>query len=210
LDSILYYVSENSANLKIAIAETNKFRYNRKYISWIWLNAFQFFYNYGYGNQVNNVISSNQTVDIATQSLGLGYRVGVNFVLPIGDFIGRTARLKSLSYEVEAAKHKQDDARRIYKRMIIDDYFILMTNQKLLFVKSQDLETSRISAEVALIEMRRGKTQPSELGRIRNIMAIAEINYENAKRDFLSSYYKLETTLTVPLTTFKKREVNKP
>jgi outer membrane protein TolC len=194
----------------MAIAETNKFKYNRKYISWVWLNALQLFYNYGYGNQINNVVSSNQTVDIATQSLGLGYRVGINFVLPLGDFIGRSARLKSLSFETEVAKHKQDDARRIYKRMIIDDYFILISNQKLLFVKSQDLETSRISAEVALIEMRRGKTQPSELGRIRNIMAIAEINFENARRDFLSSYYKLETTLTVPLTTFKKREVKKP
>jgi hypothetical protein len=94
--------------------------------------------------------------------------------------------------------------------MIIDDYFVLVANQKLLFVKSQDLETSRITAEVALIEMRRGKTQPSELSRMRNIMAIAEINYEQAKRDFLSSYYKFETTLTVPLITFRKREVKKP
>jgi len=210
LDSILYYASENSANLKMAIAETMKFKYNRKYISWVWLNAFQLFYNYGYGNQINNVISSTQIADVATQSLGIGYRVGFNFVLPIGDFIGRSARLKSLFYETEIARYKQDEARRMYKRMIIDDYFILISNQKLLFVKSQDLETSRISAEVALIEMRRGKSQPSELGRIRNIMAIAEINYENARRDFLSSYYKLETTLTVPLTTFKKREVKKP
>ncbi|MCF8429721.1 MAG: TolC family protein [Bacteroidia bacterium] len=210
LDSILYYVSENSANLKMAIAETMKFKYNRKYISWIWLNAFQLFYNYGYGNQVNNIISSNQTADLATQSLGLGYRVGINFVLPMGDFIGRSARLKSLHFETEIARHKQDEARRLYKRLIIEDYFILISNQKLLFVKSQDLETSRISAEVALIEMRRGKTQPSELGRMRNIMAIAEINFEQARRDFLSSYYKLETTLAVPLTTFKKREVSKP
>ncbi len=210
LDSILYYATENSANLKMAIAETNKFKYNRKYIGWIWLNSVQLFYNYGYGNQVTNTIASNQTIDVAAQSLGIGYRFGVNIVLPLGDLIGRSARLKSLHYETEIARHKQDEARRIYKRMIIDDYFILVSNQKLLFVKSQDLETSRITAEVALIEMRRGKTQPSELSRMRNIMAIAEINYEQAKRDFLSSYYKLETTLTVPLITFRKREVRKP
>jgi hypothetical protein len=210
LDSILLYVSENSANLKMAIAETMKFKYNRKYISWIWLNSFQLFYNYGYGNQLNNIISSAQIPDLATQSLGIGYRFGVNIVLPMGDVIGRSARLKSLNFETDIARYKQDEARRLYKRLVIEDYFILISNQKLLFVKSQDLETSRISAEVALIEMRRGKTQPSELGRIRNIMAIAEINFEQARRDFLSSYYKFETTLSVPLTTFKKGEASKP
>ena len=210
LDSILYYVSENSANLKMAIAETMKSKYNKKYISWIWLNSFQLFYNYGYGNQLNNVISSSQIPDLATQSLGIGYRFGVNIILSMGDFFGRSARLKSLNYETDVARYKQDEARRLYKRLIIEDYFILISNQKLLFVKSQDLETSRISAEVALIEMRRGKTQPSELGRIRNIMAIAEINFEQARRDFLSSYYKFETTLSAPLTKFKKSEEIKP
>jgi outer membrane protein TolC len=147
---------------------------------------------------------------LATQSLGIGYRFGVNIILSLGDFFGRSARLKSLNFETDVARYKQDEARRVYKRLIIEDYFILISNQKLLFVKSQDLETSRISAEVALIEMRRGKTQPSELGRIRNIMAIAEINFEQARRDFLSSYYKFETTLSVPLTTFKKSEISKP
>jgi len=210
LDSILYYVSENSANLKMAIAETMKSKYNKKYISWIWLNSFQLFYNYGYGNQLNNVISSSQIPDLATQSLGIGYRFGVNIILSMGDFFGRSARLKSLNYETDVARYKQDEARRLYKRLIIEDYFILISNQKLLFVKSQDLETSRISAEVALIEMRRGKTQPTELGRIRNIMAIAEINFEQARRDFLSSYYKFETTLSAPLTKFKKSEEIKP
>lgn len=210
LDSILYYATENSANLKMAVAETMKFKYNRDYIKWIWLNSLQLFYNYGYGDQVTNLIASNQQNDVATQNIGIGYRVGFNFVLPLGDLIGRSARLKSLKSETEMAKYKQDEARRIYKRLIIDDYFALVSNQKLLMVKSQDLETSRITAELAFIEMRRGKTQPAELSRLRNIMAVAEIGYEQAKRDFLSSYYRLETTLTVPLIYFKQREVRKP
>lgn len=210
LDSILYYATENSANLKMAVAETMKFKYNRDYIKWIWLNSVQLFYNYGYGNQVTNQIASNQPNDIATQSLGIGYRIGLNVVLPLGELIGRSARLKSLKSETEMARFKQDEARRIYKRLIIDDYFALISNQKFLMVKSQDLETSRITAELAFIEMRRGKTQPAELSRIRNIMAAAEVGYEQAKRDFLSSYYRLETTLTVPLIYFKKREVSKP
>jgi outer membrane protein TolC len=210
LDSILLLATENSANIKMAIAETMKFKYNREYIKWIWLNSVQLFYNYGYGNQVTNQIASNQQVDVATQSLGIGYRVGVNVVLPLGDLIGRAARLKSLKYETDLAMHKQDEARRIYKRLIIDDYFALIANQKLLIVKSQDLETCRITAELAFIEMRRGKTQPAELSRLRNIMAVAEVGYEQAKRDFLSSYYRLESTLTQPLINFRKREVNKP
>jgi len=210
LDSILYYATENSANLKMAIAETMKFKYNRDYIKWIYLNSVQLFYNYGYGNQITNQIASNQQIDVASQSLGIGYRIGLNVILPLGDLIGRSARLKSLRSETDMAKYKQDEARRIYKRLIIDDYFALVSNQKLIRVKSQDLETCRITAELAFIEMRRGKTQPAELSRLRNIMAVAEISYEQAKRDFLSSYYRLETTLTVPLIYFKKREVSKP
>jgi outer membrane protein TolC len=210
LDSILYYATENSPNLKMAIAETMKFKYNRDYIKWIYLNSVQLFYNYGYGNQITNQIASNQQIDVASQSLGIGYRIGLNVILPLGDLIGRSARLKSLRSETDMAKYKQDEARRIYKRLIIDDYFALVSNQKLIRVKSQDLETCRITAELAFIEMRRGKTQPAELSRLRNIMAVAEISYEQAKRDFLSAYYRLETTLTVPLIYFKKREVSKP
>lgn len=210
LDSIIYYVTEKSANYKMAVAETNKFKYNRDYIKWIWLNSVQLFYNYGYGDQVTYIVSSNQQNDVATQNLGIGYRVGINVVLPLGDLMGRSARLKSLKSETEMAQHKQDEAKRIYKRLIIDDYFALISNQKLLLVKSQDLETSRITAELAFIEMRRGKTQPAELSRLRNIMAVAEVGYEQARRDFLASYYRFETTLTQPLTNFKKKEVRKP
>lgn len=210
LDSIIYYVTEKSANYKMAVAETNKFKYNRDYIKWIWLNSVQLFYNYGYGDQVTYIVSSNQQNDVATQNLGIGYRVGINVVLPLGDLMGRSARLKSLKSETEMAQHKQEEAKRIYKRLIIDDYFALISNQKLLLVKSQDLETSRITAELAFIEMRRGKTQPAELSRLRNIMAVAEVGYEQARRDFLASYYRFETTLTQPLTNFKKKEVKKP
>lgn len=205
LDSILLYATENSANVKMAIAETNKFKYNREYIKWVYLNSIQLFYNWGYGSNLNNIIASNQPNDIATQNLNAGYRFGVNLVFPLGDLLGRSARLKSLMHETDLAKHKQDESRRMYKRVIIEDYFNLIANQKLLFVKSQDLETSRIAAELALVEMRRGKIPPSELSRLRSILAIAETAFEIAKRDFSSSYYKLETTLTVPLINFKKR-----
>ncbi|MES2656810.1 MAG: TolC family protein [Bacteroidota bacterium] len=209
LDSILITVTENSAPLKMAIAETNKFKYNRDYIKWIWLNSIQLFYNYAYGNQVNQVVASNVTTDVSTQSLGIGYRVGINIVLPLGDIMGRKARMKSLYYETEMAKHKQDDVKRAYKRQIIDDYFNLISFQKMLWVKSQDLESSRITAELALIEMKRGKIPPAELSRLRNIMAIAEAGFEQAKRDFMASFYKLETTLGVPLIAFKRKGSNK-
>ncbi|MES2381614.1 MAG: TolC family protein [Bacteroidota bacterium] len=209
LDSILITVTENSAPLKMAIAETNKFKYNRDYIKWIWLNSIQLFYNYAYGNQVNQVVASNVTTDVSTQSLGIGYRVGINIVLPLGDIAGRKARMKSLYYETEMAKHKQDDVKRAYKRQIIDDYFNLISFQKMLWVKSQDLESSRITAELALIEMKRGKIPPAELSRLRNIMAIAEAGFEQAKRDFMASFYKLETTLGVPLITYKRKGSNK-
>lgn len=205
LDSIIFYATENSSNVKMAIAETNKFKYNREYIKWVYLNSIQLFYNWGYGSNLNNIVASNQPNDVATQNLNAGYRFGINLVFPLGDLIGRNARLKSLLHETDMAKHKQDEARRMYKRIIIEDYFNLIANQKLLFVKSQDLETTRIAAELSLVEMRRGKIPPSELSRMRGILAISETAFEIATRDFLSSYYKLESTLTVPLFNFKKR-----
>jgi len=205
LDTILLYATEISANVKMAIAETNKFKYNREYMKWIYLNSIQLFYNWGYGSNLNNIVASNQPNDVATQNLNAGYRFGINLVFPLGDLLGRNARLKSLLHETDLAKHKQDEARRMYKRIIIEDYFNLIANQKLLFVKSQDLETTRIAAELSLVEMRRGKIPPSELSRMRGILAISETAFEIASRDFLSSYYKFETTLTVPLYNFKKR-----
>lgn len=205
IDTVLQIAVQNSASVRMTEYEMLKFKHNQNYTRYLILNSLQVFYNYTYGNQFTNLVQSNVATDVQSANLGVGYRVGVNLSIPFGEFLGRSSRLRSQYYETELVRQKMEDVSRIVKKQVVDDYFNLIQAQKTLLVKSQDMETSRVTAEIALIDFKRGKIPPSELSRYRNILAIAETNFELAKRDFMVAYYKLEITIGIPLYKIKKK-----
>lgn len=203
LDSILNAAVRNSYSLKFEDASIDKARFNTKYTRYLFLNGVTGFFNYTYGDQTNlNTLNADGSV--LNNSLGVGYRVGANVTIPMTEVFGRPQRMRQLHAEERMAKFKRMEAEVELKKRVIADYYNLIAAQKMMNVRQQDLESARLTVEIATVEMRRGKIHPSELSRLKNIQAIAESNLELSRRDFMVYYYQLETVLGVRLHTLRK------
>ncbi|GAB1448669.1 hypothetical protein MASR2M44_16850 [Bacteroidota bacterium] len=202
IDSLITLALANNPNVRFENASIRKADYNLKYTKYLWLNGMTGFFNYTYGNQTN-LTTINSDGSVLNNSLGVGWRAGFNFTLPFTEIFGRPARIKQLKAEVDMAKAKKDDQIMDLRRLIIQDYFNLMAAQKLLWIRTQDVESAKLTAEIATVEMKRGKIHPQELSRLKNLQALAESNLELTKKDFMTYYYFLENWVGVKLTTLK-------
>ncbi|NDC31012.1 MAG: hypothetical protein EBZ58_08785 [Bacteroidetes bacterium] len=189
IDSILNYVCKYSPTLKMIEAEEDKSKYNRKYISALWLNGIGLFYNYTYGNQFTSLVSSTMTDQQLSNNLGLGYRFGVNVQFLLGEIYGRKSKLKSLQAEVEMAKQKRAEAIIEVKRKVISDYYDLIANQRLVKLKQTNAESAALTANIAEYEMKRGKIMPSDLSRLKNIQSMA------FQKNIVENYFGLFSNL---------------
>jgi outer membrane protein TolC len=204
LDTILGYAVRFSPAIHFEDASMVKAMYNTKYTRYLWMNGITGFANYTYGNQTN-LNSINSDGSVLNNSLGVGYRFGANITLPLTELFGRPNRMRQLRAEEKMASYKRADAELQLKRNVISDYYNLISAQKIMNVRQQDVESAKLSVEIGSVEMRRGKIHPSELSRLKNIMTIAESNLEMSRRDFMIYYYQLETVLGVKLSTLKRK-----
>ncbi len=203
IDSILKYALLYSPTLKFEDAAIQKSMYNLKYTRFLWMNGITGFYNYSFGNQTNlNSIDNNSA--ILNNSLGLGYRYGFNVVIPLTEFFGRPNRMKQLRAENQMAIHNRELQQIEVEQRVISAYFNLLNAQKQMKIKEQDTESARLTVEIAMIEMRRGKIRPSDLSRLKNVHALAESSLEMSRRDFMIYYYQLESLVGRKLSKFKK------
>lgn len=203
LDTILAYAIRYSPELKFEDASVEKAEYNTKYTRFLFLNGVSGFYNYSWGNQTVLTAVNTDGSNLNT-SLGIGQRFGANVTIPLTEVFGRPHRMKQLKAEEKMARYKRADAEIELKRKIISDYYNLIAAQKIMNVRQQDVESARLSVEIASVEMRRGKIHPSELSRFKNVLTIAESNLEISRRDFMVYYYQLEVVLGVKLSSLKR------
>ncbi|OYU95925.1 MAG: hypothetical protein CFE21_05795 [Bacteroidetes bacterium B1(2017)] len=205
LDTIIAYAVRYSPQLKFEQASVERAEFNTKYTRYLFLNGVTGFFNYTYGDQTN-LNSQNADGTVLNNSLGIGYRFGANVTIPLTEVFGRPNRMKQLKAEERMARYKKDEAELHMKRILIDDYFNLIASQKIMKVRQQDVESARLSVEIADVEMRRGKIHPSELSRLKNILTIAESNLELSRRDFMIYYYQLEAEVGVKLSTLRRKK----
>jgi outer membrane protein TolC len=206
LDSILDFACKFSPSIKMVEAEIDRFKFNTKYISTIWLNGIGVFYNYTYGNQFSSLASTTVAGTTQSSSLGIGDRYGVNVQFLLGEIYGYKNRMKSLKAEVEMARQKRLEVMIEIKRRIIADYYNLVTNQRLVKIKQADAESATISSNIAEYEMKRGKITPAELSRLKNVQSIADINLELSRRDYITVYCQFEALLGCRLSNLKKKK----
>lgn len=206
LDSILDYACKFSPSVKMVEAEIDRFKFNTKYISTIWLNGIGLFYNYTYGNQFSALASSTSAQTTQSSSLGIGDRYGINIQFQLGEIYGYKNRMKSLKAEVEMARQKRQKVMVEIKRRVIADYYNLFTNQRLVKIKQADAESANITASIAEYEMKRGKIMPAELSRLKNVQSIADVNLELSRRDYITVYCQFEALLGCRLSNFKKKK----
>ncbi len=163
-----------------------------------WTNMIGAFFNYGYGNQ-NLVAAGSSNSDLV--SIANGYRVGVNVSVPLSEFATRRDRISLQKHELEATRLKTSEMALVISEQIIDEYYNLLSAQRLMRIRGGMQEASRNNLMLAEQDYRSGNTEVTNYARMMEIYTIAQAEYEIARKGFFVAYSKLELVLGVPLHT---------
>ena len=91
-----------------------------------------------------------------------------------------------------------------YKKEVADCYTNLIGAQKIFKVRNEDLFVQKIACDVAEKEYREGIIKISEYARQRNAMTNSIAAQEDAKRDYINYFEKLQVILGVKFNKIKR------
>lgn len=157
-------------------------------------------------------LDGNQTLSLASGAfigdnfqLTTGYRYGITAEIPLAELFGRKNKLKIAKSELDAAQARRRIAENEVKKDVIEAYFNLTTNQKILKSRINDELAELTAFRVAEIELQQGKITPEVFSRINSNYINASIAMESARGNFLKSFYTFEVVIGASLSLLKKK-----
>lgn len=129
---------------------------------------------------------------IATKTNQTNYGIGGYLKLPLSDFVNRKNNIKLAKAEVDQAQCMAEVQRDEIRQMVIKQYNDLIMKHSLLKIKAKNLETSRINMVMAEKEFQNGIISLGTYSSMSETAGNTEINFEEAKVDFKTSYMILE------------------
>ncbi len=129
---------------------------------------------------------------LTTRNNQLNYGVGAFLKIPFFDIATRRNTIGSYKAQVEQAVSEAGVQRDLIRQTIIKQYHEVVLKHKILKIRSKYLETAKINVQMGESDFHSGKTTINEYARIADFAAIAEVNFESAKSEFITSYLILE------------------
>jgi outer membrane protein TolC len=161
---------------------------------------------YGTFDNFSTNTSEGQNPSIlSTSTSQFNYGVGAYVKVPLYDLFNHKNQVNQAKAELGQAQSMAEAQRDEVTQMVIRQYNDLMLKQRLLRIKSQNLESSKINMEMGERQFRTGVINIEEYVRITDIASKAESDYEGARTDFITAYMLLEelTGVKSKLTTGK-------
>jgi outer membrane protein TolC len=129
---------------------------------------------------------------LTTRNNQLNYGVGAFLKIPLFDIATRKNTIGSYKAQVDEAVSEAGVQRDLIRQAVIKQYHEVVLKHKILRIRSKYLETARINVQMGESDFHSGKTTINEYARIADFAAIAEVNFESAKSEFITSYLILE------------------
>jgi outer membrane protein TolC len=186
---------KRSAMVRYSNQEINSKEYNLKSqeTSWTKNVGIQADTRYGtFDNFSTNTAEGQNPSVLATKTSQFNYGVGAYVKVPFYDIFNHKNQINQAKTELSQAVSMADAQRDAVTQMVIRQYNDLIMKQRLLRIKSQNFESSKINMEMAEKEFKTGVINLSEFVRISDIVSRAETDYEAAKADFITAYMLLE------------------
>jgi outer membrane protein TolC len=162
-----------------------------------WANHINGFFNYGYGNQT---LIAQGSVNSDFVNIANGYRAGVNLNVPLYEFMSRKDRLNNRRHEYQAQLYKKEELMLEVHTLIVEEYHNLIFAYKIMQLRIEMVEKARQSMQISELEYKIGNVDIATYTRMIEIYTINSAAYENARKDFMMAYDKMEILLGVPLT----------
>ena len=157
---------------------------------------------FGQKNNNDNIIDPKMDIEEYLPPLDSLYEIGLrNFPL-IKLEIAQAELLKKEALKI--AKIKIEVEVFNYKKELADCYTNLIGAQKIFKVRNEDLFVQKIACDVAEKEYREGIIKISEYARQRNAMTNSIAAQEDAKRDYINYFERLQVILGVKFNKIKR------
>ena len=193
LDTMIALAQEHSPVLEHYQALIDKSGHEIDLARRMWQNNIYGFANYSTGDQRIVTAGTQIPGDVETSSLATGYRAGLQINIPLFEFTGRRSRIRLHEAEQRAMVSKRDEMRMDLRRLVTDEYFMVLGAFESLKTRSEGKEALRTYYLVAEQEFEDGLISIGELSQVKNSLSTAEFYYQNAKYDF----YRLFSAFSV-------------
>jgi outer membrane protein TolC len=160
--------------------------------SWLRNMGLQADTRYGtFDNFSSNANGQSTTIQSVTSNQ-FNYGGGLFVKLPVFDVVSRKTQIRQAKAEMEQAKYLQVEQENEIRQAVIKLYEDLLLKQKLLRIKSQNLGSATVNAEMVEREFRNGVIPVAEYVRLSDMTSRIKSEYEMAKSDFMVSKKILE------------------
>jgi outer membrane protein TolC len=166
-----------------------------------WANLLRGYADYSHGNQ-SIITSGSQATDVS--NFANGYRTGINFSLPLSEIYNRKGRIRLQERELNAASYKTQEMELVVANLVIEEYNNMVTGQQLMNVQFEMREKARTNLQLAELDYKSGNMEGAVYIRNAEIFSIAQMDYENAKKEFVIAAQKLEILIGAPLSQISK------
>lgn len=145
-----------------------------------------------FDNFALNTIVGVTPTSLTTRNNQMNYGVGAFLKIPFFDIATRKNTIGSFKAQVDQAVSEAGVQRDLIRQAVIKQYHEVILKHKILRIRSKYLETAKINVQMGESDFHSGKTTINEYARIADFAAIAEVNFESAKSEFITSYLILE------------------
>nr|MBI1229741.1 transporter [Cytophagales bacterium] len=161
-----------------------------------WSSLIRGYLDYGYGNQAIIATGPNGG-DLS--NIANGYRAGANLSIPLSEIYTRKDRINLQKTELEATYYKTREMELVIATQVVEEYNMLITSQRLLNIRYAMLQKAKSNLAQMELEYISGNIDGGIFTRNAEIYTIAQSEYENARRNFMTASQKLEILLGTPL-----------
>lgn len=161
-----------------------------------WSNLLRAYADYSTGNQ-SIITTGNQATDVS--NFANGYRTGVNLSIPFSEIYNRKDRIKLQQQELNAVAYKTQEMELVIAGQVIEEYNNAVTGQRLMNYQFEMQEKTRANLQLAELEYKSGNMEGAVFIRNAEIFTIAQVDYENARKEFVIATPKLELLIGVPI-----------
>lgn len=166
-----------------------------------WTHHLRGYADYSHGNQ-SIITSGTQVTDVS--NFANGYRTGVNLSIPFSEIYNRKGRIRLQERELNAAAYKTREMELEIANLVIEEFNNMVTAQRLMNVQFEMREKARTNLQLAELEYTSGNLEGVVYIRNVEIFSIAQINYENARKEFTVAAQKFELLIGVSLSQISK------
>lgn len=153
-------------------------------------------------NTNDNIIDPKMDIEEYLPTLDSLYEIGLRNNPLVRLEMAQSELLKKESLKIALIKIEVEKYN--YKKEVADCYTNLIGAQKIFKVRNEDLFVQKIACDVAEKEYREGIIKISEYARQRNAMTNSLAAQEEAKRDYINYFERLQVILGVKFNKIKR------